>query len=242
MEQNKFYQIKNVTEHEYTLVGCDGSVIIRPIQDVDKSALAFTIQDAKDGDVLASELCDSIILFRGIKDDNIDFYCDYDFSKIDIPGDRFTVNNGQHYGNVEDSKDFYPATKEQRDTLMKAMADAGYTFDFEKKELKKIEQKPATMSLDEAIEHCKEKSCGNSACALEHKQLAEWLKELKELRSQTTWKPSDEQMMAKATDVTVHVDAGGYPYIPQMELYDYDKDEPLANEGDKYKVILIKEE
>lgn len=33
----------------------------------------------------------------------------------------------------------------------------------------------------------------------------------------------------------------GYPYIPQMELYDYDKDAPLAKEGDRYKVILIKE-
>ena len=51
-----------------------------------------------------------------------------------------------------------------------------------------------------------------------------------------------EQMMAKATDIEVKVDAGGYPYIPQMELYDYDKDIPLAKEGDKYKVILIKED
>ena len=34
-----------------------------------------------------------------------------------------------------------PATKEQREQLEKAMADAGYTFDFNKKELKKIEQK-----------------------------------------------------------------------------------------------------
>ena len=51
-----------------------------------------------------------------------------------------------------------------------------------------------------------------------------------------------EQMMAKAIDVEVKVDAGGYPYIPQMELYDYDKDIPLAKEGDKYKVVLIKEE
>lgn len=48
-------------------------------------------------------------------------------------------------------------------------------------------------------------------------------------------------MIAKAIDVTVHIDAGGYPYIPQMELYDYDKDVPLAKEGDRYKVILIKE-
>ena len=51
-----------------------------------------------------------------------------------------------------------------------------------------------------------------------------------------------EQVMAKAVDVEVKVDAGGYPYIPQMELYDYDKDIPLAKEGDKYKVILIKED
>lgn len=50
-----------------------------------------------------------------------------------------------------------------------------------------------------------------------------------------------ENMMKDATDVTVHVEAGNYPYIPQIELYDYDKDIPLANEGDKYKVILIKE-
>ena len=51
-----------------------------------------------------------------------------------------------------------------------------------------------------------------------------------------------EQMMSKAIDVEVKVDAGGYPYIPQMELYDYDKDVPLAKAGDRYKVVLIKEE
>jgi len=51
-----------------------------------------------------------------------------------------------------------------------------------------------------------------------------------------------EQMMANATEVTVHIDAGGYPYIPQVELYDYDKDIPLAKEGDKYKVVFIEED
>ena len=56
----------------------------------------------------------------------------------------------------------------------------------------------------------------------------------------TNWQK--EQMMANATKVTVHIDAGGYPYIPQLELYDYNKDIPLAREGDRYKVILIKED
>ena len=49
-----------------------------------------------------------------------------------------------------------------------------------------------------------------------------------------------EQLMAKAIDAEVKIDAGNYPYIPQMELYDYDKDIPLAKKGDRYKVILIK--
>ena len=40
------------------------------------------------------------------------------------------------------------------------------------------------ITLDEAIKHAEEKTCGNTACAEEYGQLAEWLKELKELRVQ----------------------------------------------------------
>ena len=47
-----------------------------------------------------------------------------------------------------------------------------------------------------AIIHCKEKACDNTQCALEHRQLAEWLIELKKLRSKITWKPSEEQLIA----------------------------------------------
>lgn len=36
------------------------------------------------------------------------------------------------------------------------------------------------MTLEEAIIHCKEKACGNTQCALEHRQLAEWLQELQQ--------------------------------------------------------------
>lgn len=39
------------------------------------------------------------------------------------------------------------------------------------------------MTLDEAIEHCEEKSQCGTACGMEHKQLAEWLRELKVFRS-----------------------------------------------------------
>lgn len=62
---------------------------------------------------------------------------------------------------------------------------------------------------------------------------------IKAIKFGAKWK--EQQMKANTVDVTVHIDNGNYPYIPQMELYDYDKDIPLAKEGDKYKVILIKE-
>ena len=41
----------------------------------------------------------------------------------------------------------------------------------------------------------------------------------------------------------VKIDAGGYPCIDcYIEFYDYEKDIPLAKEGDKVKVIVVKEE
>lgn len=156
--------------------------------DIDKSARLWTIQDVKDGDVLYSLDSNRPFIYKERNGyEQATAYCG-----LNIYGKFF----------VWDTKDcvitlsnYVPATKEQRDTLMKAMADAGYTFDFDKKELKKIEQKTATMSLDEAIEHCKEKSCGNNACALEHKQLERWLTELKELKEQNpAWSEEDERM------------------------------------------------
>ena len=38
------------------------------------------------------------------------------------------------------------------------------------------------MTLDEAIEHCEEKAKGCDSCSKEHKQLADWLRELKVFR------------------------------------------------------------
>ena len=38
------------------------------------------------------------------------------------------------------------------------------------------------MTLDEAIEHCKEKSKGTCKCAKEYEQLLQWLIDYKELK------------------------------------------------------------
>ena len=134
----------------------------------------WTIQDAKDGDVLAAHEC--LVLFRKIDGLNIRCYCTYHF-----------MNNPSFYVDTLQNKDaFLPATKEQCDTLMKAMNDAGYTFDFEKKELKKIEQNPAWSEEDERM--CQEtidwfeKKCFPYALEEENpaKESIKWLKSLKE--------------------------------------------------------------
>ena len=82
-----------------------------------------------------------------------------------------------------------------------------------------------------------------------YKAGAEWQKQKDESYTKSMYKVGintgkelmKQQLMAKAVDAVVKVEAGNYPYIPQMELYDYDKDIPLAKEGDRYKVVLIKE-
>ena len=51
-----------------------------------------------------------------------------------------------------------------------------------------------------------------------------------------------EQIIKDAIEREVKEDAGGYPYIDATELYDYDNDKPLANAGDKVKVIIMTRE
>ena len=106
------------------------------------TARLWTIQDAKDGDVLC---CESgwTCIFKALHSaisfssycfmDKTGWFCETGSESHTLKKEFLEAYNG----------DIYPATKEQRDTLLKSMADAGYTFDFEKKELKKIEQKPA---------------------------------------------------------------------------------------------------
>ena len=139
MGKSKFYQIKNITEHEYTLVGCDGSVITHPIQDVDKSASAFTIQDAKDGDVLAMHAW--AFIYNGNRGGGS---CPGCYCGINTLG-NFKVGVEHHWT----GKPVFPATKEQRDTLFAKMKEAGYAFDFEKKELKKLGQPEVTKTSDQ---------------------------------------------------------------------------------------------
>lgn len=95
----------------------------------------WTIQDAKEGDVLVSTWKGHsyIYIFKEIESNAIVSYIYY-YPKLDAI-DVGVINM--------DNTPTIPATKEQHDLLFQKMKEAGYKWDVEKKKLKEIEQKSA---------------------------------------------------------------------------------------------------
>ena len=97
-------------------------------------ARVWNMSDAKEGDVLvhSSFMFDDFIFIYN-NTSILQAYCYYSNER-----NRFIIEDRGHHC-PWNMQEVTPATKEQRDKLKKAMADAGYVFDFEKKELKEIE-------------------------------------------------------------------------------------------------------
>lgn len=132
---NTVCYVESISEKNYHLRLNDGYHEKMSINYVDRNFHLWTIDDAKDGDVIFYDdgwTC----IFKNIHGI---WYSSYCFITAD---GEFHTGYERHAVDAKLNGNANPATKEQRDILMKAMADAGYTFDFEKKELKKIEQKP----------------------------------------------------------------------------------------------------
>jgi len=67
------------------------------------------------------------------------------------------------------------------------------------------------MTLDEAIKHCEEVADSKcDECGAEHRQLAEWLKELKRLRELTRWIPVSERPPETADEVIAYDGADAF--------------------------------
>ena len=109
-----------------------GNLQHRDTDIIEKEYHLWTIQDAKDGDVLAVEPIDGYRnpLIAIHKTHGLDFFDSY--CLIGFDGKFYGGTTGHALDNI------HPATKEQRDQFEKAIADAGYEWDAEKKELKKI--------------------------------------------------------------------------------------------------------
>lgn len=167
----------------------------------------WTIEDAKDGDVLREDSCTFII--KRMKPDGtaIVYCCLFDDGDLDLTGSTLSF----------DANSTHPATKEQRDLLFQKMKEAGYEWDSNKKELKLLvtnggdfesencEQKPAWSEEDE--------DTYNRVYCLFRDANDEWYKAifsgcypkitrdkvltiLKSLKSQSHWKPTKEQLKA----------------------------------------------
>ena len=51
----------------------------------------------------------------------------------------------------------------------------------------------------------------------------------------------EEEIREKALELTVYLDDDGYPCIPEIVLFDFDKNQPAAKEGDKVKVYIFRD-
>ena len=122
------YQVEKKENYEYTLRHIFGGSLCLSFSD-EKLIREWTIQDTKDGDVLYSLDSNQPFIYKKRNDyEQATAYCGLNmygkFFVWDTKDCVITLNN------------YVPATKEQRDALMKAMNNAGYEWDAEKKELK----------------------------------------------------------------------------------------------------------
>lgn len=128
--QDKCYKV-NDNGCGYELIDQNGLSTSLEYGTIDENAHLWDItKDAKDGEVLCSGQI--ILLFKEWEYSDCNFVIAY--AGIDVSGKLQITDKHWLISNYA-----LPATKEQCDALTKAMNDAGYVFDFEKKELKKIE-------------------------------------------------------------------------------------------------------
>jgi len=135
------WKVTDIKPLDYILQLPNGVVVYDATSYVNEHFHLWNTQDAKDGDVLADE---KPFIFRGFGDrehpNNPTAYCGITTSGT------FILSTENEWWTADD---FYPATKEQRDLLFQKMKEAGYVWDAEKKELKKIEQKSAEWSEED---------------------------------------------------------------------------------------------
>lgn len=138
-----YWHIDDIKMNRYYVSSSDGNCAECPLSS-EKLYHVFTIQDAKDGDVLVDEdenYSDSIFIFRSL----ITNSCAGCYVRL-MNDEISTYDKNAEWG-VGFQK-VYPATKEQRDLLDSKMREAGYLWDSNKLELKKV-YKPESIEVPE---------------------------------------------------------------------------------------------
>lgn len=135
--------IENVIYHTYIYNIVGGGYF----NDNTEGVRLWTIQDAKNGDVLACENGWTCIFKALVNDETFSSYCFMDNTKwfCETGSECHTLK--EEFVKAYKGK-IYPATKEQHDQLERAMTNAGYRWNKEELKLEKIEQKPAWSEED----------------------------------------------------------------------------------------------
>jgi hypothetical protein len=121
------------TSYLYRLIDQYGNIEVAEFEVVDEKARLWTIQDAKDGDVIAY-VTDEGDLWIMIYQSLYEPYVGHVHYHALLVNDNFS-DKGTCCICIDDLK---PATKEQRDTLERAITNAGYRWDKENLKLEKI--------------------------------------------------------------------------------------------------------
>lgn len=144
-ELSTILQIVNVDTNKKLYWFNDSSYL--PIVDEECLRL-WTIQDAKDGDVLVSKYEQPFIYNGNYDEYNVGGYCG-----IVCDGSMFIETDT--ICQWADNKKIKPATNAQHDLLFQKMKEAGYEWDNEKKELKKI--------VTNGGDFCESENCGQKS-------------------------------------------------------------------------------
>ncbi len=198
------YHIDNIYQGKeslmYTITDTNNMTCSYSVKDFDNNAHSWIVQDAKDGDVLAvnwqegDDSWEKIIIFKKYHEKGVEGLTNTPC----VEGYGNTFKNGKlafheevPYFSQTWTVILHPATKEQRDLLFQKTKEAGYEWDVEKKELKKIEQKPNFCHHEVDLSNCSEEYCkayydGWNNCNQQHAQL--------EAEQKHTWSEEDEKM------------------------------------------------
>ena len=196
--QNKCYKV-NYNGCGYELVDQNGLSTSLEYGTVDESAHLWTIEDAKDGDVL---VCKGDIKYsNGIKYEKICLFNNLDNAFFTLTK---TSNYKEEYDidvNIDYPDNIVPATKEQKEILFMAMKEAGYEWSDKNRKLShskvtKISDKvqKSTWSEEDEVKINRIVACLENLNVADNDILLKDVDWLKSLRPQNRWKPTKQQL------------------------------------------------
>jgi len=213
-----------VTGNNICLHDTDGNHLWTNRDDLNKNYHLWTIKDAKDGDVLNSPSHRLIWIYK----DNEHYHVGVNMN--------YATKNIATDGLIKIPSDACPATIDVRTILFEKTKEAGYEWDSEKKELKKIE--PKSLNADNKIKELFNKSSQNYYKAIgEVREIASaYLKKIVRSKGGKIIDNDDDELL---DSIAIAYDGGNHPeyassaVCPLLSIVLNDKDELEFNVEDE---------